>query len=269
MLALCHGAGVEPRVLERNPALDLAQTPIVEGRAVAIVGESSRTALAPELTWLPLRPPAALEVAIVARAHDRSPALDRLLATTAEVGRRAGLARRSCRAGLSTCPSRLSLRRRRAPSLAACQTMTDSKQVVERYVTAVAAGDEHAIRDSFAEDATWWLGGDLPISGTWNGREAIMGDFLATAMAFYEPGTVSLEVTGMVAEGDRVTLEWTSRARTAARRALRELLHRRLHRARRPDRGRPRVHGHASTHTAWPSRPEAAPARRERRGRAG
>ena len=32
VLALCHGAGVEPRVLERNPALDLAQTPIVEGR---------------------------------------------------------------------------------------------------------------------------------------------------------------------------------------------------------------------------------------------
>ena len=94
--------------------------------------------------------------------------------------------------------------------------MTDSKQVVERYVTAVAAGDERAIRDSFAEDATWWLGGDLPISGTWKGRETIMGDFLATAMAFYEPGTVSLEVTGMVSEGDRVTLEWTSRARTAA-----------------------------------------------------
>ena len=90
VLALCHGAGVEPRVLERNPALDLAQTPIVEGRAVAIVGESSRTALAPELTWLPLRPPAALEVAIVARAHGRSPALDRLLATTAEVAAELG-----------------------------------------------------------------------------------------------------------------------------------------------------------------------------------
>jgi ketosteroid isomerase-like protein len=35
-------------------------------------------------------------------------------------------------------------------------------------------------------------------------------------MARYEPGSVSLEVTGMVAEGDRVALEWTSRARTAA-----------------------------------------------------
>jgi uncharacterized protein len=31
-----------------------------------------------------------------------------------------------------------------------------------------------------------------------------------------EPGSVSLEVTAMVAEGDQVTLEWTSRARTTA-----------------------------------------------------
>jgi limonene-1,2-epoxide hydrolase len=37
---------------------------------------------------------------------------------------------------------------------------------------------------------------------------------LLEAIADYEPGSVSLEVTGMVAEGDQVTLEWTSRART-------------------------------------------------------
>jgi uncharacterized protein len=94
-------------------------------------------------------------------------------------------------------------------------TTIDNKQVMERYVAALAGGDEQAIRDFFAEDATWWLGGDLPISGTWTGRDAIMADFFGTAMAHYEPGSVSLEVTGMVAEGDQVTLEWTSRARTA------------------------------------------------------
>ena len=95
-------------------------------------------------------------------------------------------------------------------------TLTDSTQVIERYVAALVAGDEPAIRDSFADDATWWLVGDLPISGTWNGRDAITDEFLATAMAYYEPGSVSLEVTGMLADGDQVTLEWTSRSRTAA-----------------------------------------------------
>jgi len=95
-------------------------------------------------------------------------------------------------------------------------TLTDSKQVIERYVAALVAGDEPAIRDSFADDATWWLVGDLPISGTRNGRDGILDEFLATAMAYYEPGSVSLEVTGMLADGDQVTLDWTSRARTAA-----------------------------------------------------
>ena len=84
VLALCRAAGVEPEVLERSPALDLAQTPVVDGRAVAIVGESSRTVLPAELTWLALSPPAKLEVAIVARAQPRSPALERLLAAAAE-----------------------------------------------------------------------------------------------------------------------------------------------------------------------------------------
>ena len=39
--------------------------------------------------------------------------------------------------------------------------------MIERYVAALVASDEPTIRDSFADDATWWLGGDLPISGTW------------------------------------------------------------------------------------------------------
>ena len=95
-------------------------------------------------------------------------------------------------------------------------TANDNKQFMERYVAALGAGDADAVSAFFAEDATWWLVGDLPISGTWEGREAIMADFFGAAMAHYEPGSVSLEVTGMVAEGDQVTLEWTSRARTPA-----------------------------------------------------
>jgi ketosteroid isomerase-like protein len=42
----------------------------------------------------------------------------------------------------------------------------------------------------FAEDASW------------------------TLAAGYEPGSVSLEATGLIAEDDRVVLQWTSRART-------------------------------------------------------
>jgi SnoaL-like domain len=52
-----------------------------------------------------------------------------------------------------------------------------SKTVIERYMAAVDAGDAAALRAGFAPDATWWLRGELPISGTWNGRDAIMDDF--------------------------------------------------------------------------------------------
>jgi uncharacterized protein len=90
----------------------------------------------------------------------------------------------------------------------------DTKTVAAHYVAAAQAGDERAIRDLFAHDATWTLAGELPISGVWNGRDAIIDEFLATAMSHYEPGSISLEVTGMIAENDQVVLQWTSRART-------------------------------------------------------
>ncbi len=92
---------------------------------------------------------------------------------------------------------------------------TDGRTVVRAYVEAVEAGDTARIRDLFADDATWRIdAGDLPISGTWEGRDAIIDEFLGTAMSHYEPGSVSLEITAMIAEGDRVALQWTSRAHT-------------------------------------------------------
>jgi uncharacterized protein len=90
----------------------------------------------------------------------------------------------------------------------------DSKTVAKRYFAAAEAGDENSIRELFAPDATWTLAGELPISGVWEGRDAILHEFLATAMSHYEPGSISLEITGMIAERDQVVLQWTSRART-------------------------------------------------------
>ena len=167
VLALCRSAGVEPRVLERSAELDLAQTPVVDGRAVAVVGESSRTVIPAALTWVALSPPRALDVALVARAGDRAPAVDRLLDRGARGRRSPGLARRPCRAALSTCSRRSFRSRRRGPSLGGMPTTTsiDNKQVIDRYVAALAAGDADAVRDFFAPDATWWLGGDLPDLG--------------------------------------------------------------------------------------------------------
>jgi hypothetical protein len=58
---------------------------VLDGRAVAIVGESTRASLPPQLTWIPLRGPATLEIRLLARALNRAPAVDRFLAAAEAV----------------------------------------------------------------------------------------------------------------------------------------------------------------------------------------
>jgi hypothetical protein len=62
VLELCRNRGVEPRVLLRSVSFDVAQTPVLQGDALAIVGESSAAGLSGELRWLLLEPAAMLDV---------------------------------------------------------------------------------------------------------------------------------------------------------------------------------------------------------------
>ena len=97
------------------------------------------------------------------------------------------------------------------------QTMTNPKHVVQRYLDALVAGDLDEIRESFAEDASWTILGDLPIGSRWRGREAIVDEFLTgVAGSLYEAGSVQFEFPTLIGEGDTVVLEWRVRARTAA-----------------------------------------------------
>ena len=91
---------------------------------------------------------------------------------------------------------------------------TDSRAVIEDYVSALQNGHVEAVRAIFADDASWKLDGELPISGDWRGGDAIVDEFLASARSYFEPDSIAIEVTGTVSEGDQVVLEWTSRART-------------------------------------------------------
>lgn len=90
------------------------------------------------------------------------------------------------------------------------QLETEAKTVLRRYLDALTAGDLAAVADSFAEDATWSIHGTLPLSGTRQGRGAIMG-FLASAVSLYRPGTQSFAFGEITAEADRAVLEWRIR----------------------------------------------------------
>lgn len=80
VLGLFREHALEPRVELRTLSFDLAYTPILQGGVITIIGESSTSiGLPDELCWVPLSPPVRLEVALLTRRHQRSPAVDRLL----------------------------------------------------------------------------------------------------------------------------------------------------------------------------------------------
>ena len=91
-----------------------------------------------------------------------------------------------------------------------------TRRVVEAYVGVLGRGDLAALRASFAPDATWTVGGDMPVSGTWCGPEGIIDGFLAQMTERLDTSRpVTQEIHGIVADGDRAVVEWTSRATTA------------------------------------------------------
>ena len=54
-------------------------------------------------------------------------------------------------------------------------------------MSALDRGDRAELRAIFTPDATWWLSGDLPTSGTWHGPDGIIDDFLAAMMDRLDP----------------------------------------------------------------------------------
>jgi DNA-binding transcriptional LysR family regulator len=85
IVELCREHGFEPQVLLRSLSFDLAYTPVAGGDAVAIIGQSSSQGLPDDLRWVPLTPPASLEVSLVARHYSRPAAVDRMLETAVDV----------------------------------------------------------------------------------------------------------------------------------------------------------------------------------------
>src|ERR1700753_314475 len=96
-------------------------------------------------------------------------------------------------------------------------TVTDPKTVVVRYVEAVRDGDAETISASFAEDATWLYPGSLQISGLWEGREAIINDFLGGMGRYLDTSApVVIGLVNAFADGEQVLAEWTSKATAAS-----------------------------------------------------
>ncbi|MEU6841581.1 nuclear transport factor 2 family protein [Streptomyces sp. NPDC046716] len=102
-------------------------------------------------------------------------------------------------------------------------TNTDPTAVVLRYFEALAADDQETVFNTWAEEGSCWYGGDLPISGTWQGRDQVINGFLATAFAHLDPTKeIGIKVTNFFGAGEQVLVEWDSWATGRTGRPYRE-----------------------------------------------
>lgn len=93
------------------------------------------------------------------------------------------------------------------------QELTNSsKAIVQGYMDALTTGDFNALRSFFTPESTWTLAGDLPLSGTWTGGAQILDEFVPAMVARLVPESMEFAFDGLIAEGDRVLAEWSTRA---------------------------------------------------------
>ena len=90
----------------------------------------------------------------------------------------------------------------------------ENKKVVLGFVEALSSGNIEAAKAAFTDDATWWIPGSLPVSGTHRGKKAIFEDFLGQAQTLFQPNSVSIQVRNAIAEGDCVAVEWVARGKS-------------------------------------------------------
>ena len=85
----------------------------------------------------------------------------------------------------------------------------ESKKIVLDFVDALSRGDIDAVTGAFADDASWWMPGSLPVSGTYTGVKAILEDFFGTALPYFEPDSLTIKVQSAIAEDNAVAVEWS------------------------------------------------------------
>ncbi len=93
--------------------------------------------------------------------------------------------------------------------------VAENKNVVAGFVEALSSGNIEAAKAALADDATWWIPGSLPVSGTHRGKKAIFEDFLGKAQALFQPNSMAIQVRNVIGEGDCVAVEWIARGKSA------------------------------------------------------
>lgn len=95
-------------------------------------------------------------------------------------------------------------------------TSPGNEQLVRRFVKAIETGDIPTLTDLLDERATWTLHGTLPVAGHYEGRDAILNDFLSQGLGLYAPGSLKIELTNIISTGNTVAIEWHATGHSAS-----------------------------------------------------
>lgn len=92
---------------------------------------------------------------------------------------------------------------------------TDVEQIGLRFLDAVYRMDGPAVLAMLSDDIEWWLLGNLPASGVYVGKEAVVNDMLSAFGPVWGANTTSHDVRHVVAAGDHVVVELVGGGTTA------------------------------------------------------
>ena len=90
----------------------------------------------------------------------------------------------------------------------------DNKDIIFNFLRLLGQGEFEKAAQVFADDATFWVPGSLPFSGTLYGRQEILDKNLLPSRDLTVPGTSSIEIGTVIAEDDYVAAEWIFRRKT-------------------------------------------------------
>ena len=89
-------------------------------------------------------------------------------------------------------------------------TPEQNKQTVKHFMEVFSSGDVDATLALMTDDASWWVAGTMPISGTYN--KAQFRELLSGVAGTCKGGAIKLMPKAFTAEGDRVAVETESLA---------------------------------------------------------
>lgn len=82
--------------------------------------------------------------------------------------------------------------------------LKENKELVCKVMAAISDADWKFVEDTFAEEASIWVAGEMPISGT-HTKDFVRSLGEGNKVSF--PNGLSLKPKAMTAEGDRVAIE--------------------------------------------------------------